>query len=564
MSSEKRKSASQKVPEAGDPSQTAPRGKLWAKVAPAGLAVLLIAVYGSGLHPGVDLFDSAELQYMSPLLGICHPPGYQIEVGFGKLFSLLPVGESAAWRINLMMLICGVIGALSLYGAVTRITKKPLAGLIAGATLGFSTIYWMHCLVAEVYVFYGMFLLLGLYAAVRFVQSDKCLWLYLTAILVGVAIADRPSELFVLPGFLGLYLGFRKKVHLGLVRIAVSVLLFILPFAFSVVCFMVRNDAQNPPHRDDILRDKILSLSPSQITRGYDPDASVAQKLTNAVGYSLGLKWTRKAGFSFEHLIPDIKNYAWMLSGAGAFGKRYLQVDPRSMGQRSGTSIGILGLALAVIGTIRWRGKGGWVLLGWGLFLGNLVFILWHHTPDNLTFTVPGLTGLGLLAGLGAGIVADIKKGGKLSLVLRICCLLVPLFLLISNYRFVDRSREADHKMHAVRQRIARAPWPENSVLICSNWRGMTCRYLLWIEANRTDCHVIISRSTDLTELIRYFDAKGLPVFVIHDIVHPRTRELMLPITPRGLAKVGFLRVSPRLMGTIIEGGAGTLQLIPD
>ena len=331
MSSEKRKSASQKVPEAGDPSQTAPRGKLWAKVAPAGLVLLLITVYGSGLHPGVDLFDSAELQYMSPLLGICHPPGYQIEVGFAKLFSLLPIGESVAWRINLMMLICGVIGALSLYGAVTRITKKPLAGLIAGATLGFSTIYWMHCLVAEVYVFYGMFLLLGVYAAVRFVQSDKCLWLYLTAILVGVAIADRPSELFVLPGFLGLYLGFRRKVHLGLVRIAVSVLLLILPFAFSVVCFMVRNDAQNPPHRDDILREQILSLGPSEITRGYDPDASVAQKLTNAVGYSLGLKWSRKAGFSFEHLIPDIKNYARMLSGSGAFGGGFAQKSPKNL-----------------------------------------------------------------------------------------------------------------------------------------------------------------------------------------------------------------------------------------
>ena len=71
-----------------------------------------MVIYLATLNPGLDRGDAAELQYACPLAGVCHNPGYQIEVAFRWLFNKLPLGGQAAWRINLMMAVCGTVGAL--------------------------------------------------------------------------------------------------------------------------------------------------------------------------------------------------------------------------------------------------------------------------------------------------------------------------------------------------------------------------------------------------------------------------------------------------------------------
>src|SRR5262245_7011703 len=85
-----------------------------------GLLLALIAggVYVLTLHPGVGDGDAAELQFCSPILGICHSPGYPFVVLAGKLFTLLPLGGDAAWRVNVMTAFFGVLGVLFLYGAI--------------------------------------------------------------------------------------------------------------------------------------------------------------------------------------------------------------------------------------------------------------------------------------------------------------------------------------------------------------------------------------------------------------------------------------------------------------
>ena len=143
------------------------------RLAIALIAALLAAAYYPLLCQGADMGDTAELQYAAPLAGICHPPGYQTEVSIGWLWcKLLPI-NTPAWRMNLLQLVCGIIGAIAFHGAVGRITHNPLAAFAAAATLGLSSIYWRHSLAAEVYVFYGAFLLGGLYFTVRLFQEDK-------------------------------------------------------------------------------------------------------------------------------------------------------------------------------------------------------------------------------------------------------------------------------------------------------------------------------------------------------------------------------------------------------
>lgn len=112
----------------------------------AGLICLFGVVYLTTLLPGVSSGDSAELQYASVVIGSCHPPGYQIEVSIGKLFSLLPLGPGIAWRINFMMVVFGTAGCLAFYGAIRRICGFVIPAVIAASTLGFSSVFWTHCL----------------------------------------------------------------------------------------------------------------------------------------------------------------------------------------------------------------------------------------------------------------------------------------------------------------------------------------------------------------------------------------------------------------------------------
>ena len=533
----------------------APRAIWIGRCVAVGLVILLTAVYLTGLHGGVDEGDSAELQLFSPLQGICHPPGYQIEVSFGKLFSLLSIGESIAWRINLMMLVFGIIGVLAIYGALVRITGQIVPALIGALILGFSTIYWSHCLVAEAYVFYGAFLLGGVYTAVRFVQSDKGVWLYLTAFLLGVAVGDRASELFVLPAFIGLYLAFGKKLSMNPIRIAAAAMLFVLPFVLSVNFFLMRNNPSRLALNDDALRDAILT----EAELPHTPGPAAYQTTGEAIRYCLGLTWSEHDEFNWRDLAGDLKRYALMLSGFRALSDRSPPANATVRGEGRGTSIGILGLLLGALGIWSWRRRYGWVLLGAGLFAGNLVFFLWHHTWDNLTFTIPGLAGLGLLAGLGAAGIGDIGKIGKKPVrraLMKVCLLAAPIFLLVTNFNVVSRSGQNDREILNRNAKIVATPLPKNSAVVCGYWGGMTLRYLFWIEAGRTDIRVIICNPEERMAIVRYFDEKDRPVFSPVRDLSPRSAKVARRITPRRFEEIGLLVVNPSMVKKLLEAAS--------
>lgn len=528
------------------------------RVACAALVILLGVTYLTTLYPGVHRGDAAELQYMCSLLGVCHPPGYVLEVVVGKLFSLLPIGPDFAWRINLMQAVCGVIGCLALYGALRRLTDQVLPGLAAATTLAFSTIYWTHSVVAEVYVFYSMFLLLGLYTAVRFLTSSRSIWLYLTAGCLGICVGGRPSELLVLPALVGLWLGFRGRVRLSLARIGTSVLIAVLPFVLSVSYYMVREDPALLHARDDALRDEILEVGPAFT------QLSVSERLRHAVWYSVGLKAAGRADFTtftWQRLKWDLDKYAWLLSGRGAFGDRFPQADPvgdperwfRQREQGRGTSIGVLGVLLAALGLRRWRRHYGVVLLGLGMFVGNLVFYLYLHPVDNLNFTIPGLTGLAVLAGLGVSTRTTVRPRRRF-LLYQLACLLVPAFLLVSNYTVADPDapRERDHR--ELGELVKKTPLPDSPVIIAAYSRAQALRCLYWLDVGRTDVHVFVYRERyggeELKRLAEALRRRGYTVLLSAETIgDERATRTLARWTPQRLINVGLLRAYPPRSG---------------
>jgi hypothetical protein len=547
-------------PPAAAPDAQSNRARLFAGSA---LCAAVAAAYLLTLHPGLWHGDSAEAQYMSTLLGVSHMPGYSLYLMCGKLCTLLPVGATPAWRINLMSAVFGVLGVALLYASVLRITGGILPGVLSGATLAFSSIYWDKANVAEVYTFYTATLLAVVYALVRWIESDSSLWLNTCAAALGACIGDRPAELFVLPGLVACWWCFRRRVTLPWRRLATAALVALAPLVISVAYFVVRYDSRNLALRDDLLRDRIvLGQKPFE-------ELSWREKLVETVRYRLALKWT-KVGYtkySPERFWNDVDKYAWAIGGLGAFGDRYAADDVRNVFQGRGASVGAPGVLLALAGAWRWRRRPGWVLLSLGMLAGNVAFFLWHHPLDNLTFVIPSLIGLSLLMGLGVAAPGDdaakrdhdrraqpaaaLARGAWRSWGFGAACLMIPALLLATNYRFMNRRTGLEREWMERVASLRTTPFPPNSAMLLTarlNWTA-SFYYLFHIDAQRPDVHVIrFPSATDTAaraRLAAYFQERGRPVFHWRDDLPPSRAAELAARTPAEIADRGFVALRP-------------------
>jgi hypothetical protein len=540
------------------------------------LAILCATVYALTIHPGVGDGDAAELQFCSAVLGICHPPGYPFVILAGKLFIALPLGGDAAWRVNVMTATFGVLGVLFLYGAIVRMTGSTLAGALGGLTLAFSSIYWSHSIAAEVYSFCGALLLAGLYFATRFFLDGRPAWLYVAAALLGACIVSRASEVFVLPAFVLAWFAFRNTARLSTARIAIAAICAAVPLGVTLAYYAWRENPVNLHARDDAWRDKAVDDEP------LSHELSGGAWLDDALHYSLGLKWTTRAPTIDGQFAWDADKYAWLLSGAGAVCDRFSESDQstwlKRIAQGRGASIGALGLVVAALGCWLARRNWGWIALGAGMFIGNTIFYFWHHPPDNLEFTLPGLAGLSILAALGAagqsepqaqarrslhdnsesvhaassshrpGLQSKIKnQKSKISLIYRAAALTIPAFLLFGNFTKVSESTPEAAKVVAEHNALADAPWPRGAFIVAPYPRAMTCRYALHIRAARTDLRVIsVPGWYSPEQRARLGDVLAEqtdPVFLSASLFDPAGAQAAARRTPAEIARHGFFRL---------------------
>ncbi len=528
-------------------------------LAPVLLTVVLGACYWTTLHPGVEDADGAELQLMAPLLGVCHPPGYPFVTLGARLFTvLLPLGD-LAWRVNLMTACCAVATCLLVCRMVQQATGRDLAGLVAGASLGFSGIYWSHALVAEVYAFYSLFLVAGFYGVLQFCRGAPVGWLYTGALALGVCVGNRPSEVFALPALLALWWSHRSTARLSRVRLLTCIALGVAPFVFTLVFFVVRESGDALYSRDDRARDALLRGDPKLLVAHGEvivderpfAELTTAQKIGYAISYSLGLKWAGRAEFTWKDLTWDLDKLAWHLGGMGLVTDRYAPDDKgiwrERLEQGRGGSIGAPGLLLAALGLIFARRSPGLALFAAILTAGNLFFYLFHSPPDNLEFISPALIGLSLLAGIGAAGWAPDRRGAAL-LAVRIAALLAPLALAVGNFEKVDRSTTQEAQRQNYLAAVRQADFPPDTVLLAKYDEAMTLRYLFYVASQRQDIRVLIFRSRYETRqgraLIKGLSESGKPFFVHGRVLEEAERTALTRRTPRELLDLGFYRLS--------------------
>ena len=94
------------------------------------------------LSPGMLGGDPGELQFVPAILGLPHPTGMPLYVLLGKAWSLLPLGHSVAWRMNLLAAVSAVLAVVLVFRTVYALVGKAFPALGAALLLAVGATFW--------------------------------------------------------------------------------------------------------------------------------------------------------------------------------------------------------------------------------------------------------------------------------------------------------------------------------------------------------------------------------------------------------------------------------------
>lgn len=226
------------------------------------VAVLLVSggVYLKTAAPTVSFWDCGEFISCSYTLGVPHPPGSPLYLLLGRLFTFLPIGEDAAFPVNLMSVIASAVAAMLVYLITVRLIRlaegdtedrtqglwREAPAVVGGATaalmLAFSDTFWFNAVEAEVYGFSIMMMALavwlGLYWMDRSGRPGSTRVLLFTAYLMGLSGGLHLLCLLAVPSLLML-LWFQKPDALRDPKLwALAPLLFALGYSTYVALYV--------------------------------------------------------------------------------------------------------------------------------------------------------------------------------------------------------------------------------------------------------------------------------------------------------------------------------------
>jgi len=237
-----------------------------------GLLVLVLTVYLIFLCPSIHPRDNPDILTAAITLGIPHSPGYPLFTVLGHLFSKIPLG-TLPWRVNLMSALFSALSVMVLYFLILKLTKKPASpaggiwpSLIGASILAFSYYYFLQSLYADILSLNNLLVVLELLAILDWrdtkqsTHSTECLkalrvvpsanrgtkYLYLFALLFGLAFSNHQLSFILLPAFIYLFWVTDKKLFLDwqlLLKLFGLFILGLLPYIYLPI-----RAAQNPTY----------------------------------------------------------------------------------------------------------------------------------------------------------------------------------------------------------------------------------------------------------------------------------------------------------------------------
>lgn len=88
---------------------------------------LVLLLYIITLGPSTAMWDTSEYIAAAYVLGLPHPPGNPFFVLLGRFFSLLPIGDNVAMKVNLLAAVCSAVSA----GMWFLITERVLVSWLS-------------------------------------------------------------------------------------------------------------------------------------------------------------------------------------------------------------------------------------------------------------------------------------------------------------------------------------------------------------------------------------------------------------------------------------------------
>jgi hypothetical protein len=201
--------------------------------------------------------DSAAFCAVGSVMGIPHSPGFPLYVVWARLFSMMPIFNSA-FCCNLMSAFWGSLALALLYLLVIRISHRTKSGpsfgglstAISVLLVAFSTSFWLQTTRAEVYTLNIFLTLLLALLVVEWWQSRESgpvfKILLLFSFVLGISLANHPLLIITLvPAFLLLFFSTHLKTVLHFRKLILLAIFFVL--GLSLYLYLPIRSSLSPP-----------------------------------------------------------------------------------------------------------------------------------------------------------------------------------------------------------------------------------------------------------------------------------------------------------------------------
>lgn len=189
--------------------------------------VFSLIIYLLTMAPTVSLWDCGEFIAVAYKMAVPHPPGAPYYLLLGRVFSLIPIFENIAARINLISVLSSAATIFFLYNTIIYFGKKIISdsrsffektglytgGVVGALTFAFTHSFWFNAVEAEVYAVSMMFTALVVYLILRWeARADTPgheRYLLMIFYIIGLAIGVHLLNVLTLP-FIFLIYFYRK------------------------------------------------------------------------------------------------------------------------------------------------------------------------------------------------------------------------------------------------------------------------------------------------------------------------------------------------------------------
>jgi hypothetical protein len=448
-------------------------------------------VYVASLWPGVDLWDTAELQTVPYILGIPHPTGFPVYVLAGWVWSHVVLVGDVAYRMNLFSAFSISLAALALFGAVVTLEAEPLFAFGAALVFAFATTTWTHAIRAEVHTFALALVGLGFWAALRWWRAGDGRMLVAAALAGGLAVGAHSGMVLVVPGIGLVALARRPGVRRASVALACAAAVAVAAYAY----LPIRSAIVTAERRDPTLA---LGIAPGRPFWDNDHPSSPAGFHQEVSGGEFGATGAL-AKLLDTHVLAAVPS-------------EYINEAEEDL------SLGVLVLALIGVVILARRTP----LVAAGVFLAGalpVLFVLAYTVESDVKrYFLPSYWAIAFFLALGVDLLA---RGGMGRAPRAVIALITGFFLYVAGadvYGGRDRLVYSHGTAQPVIDRVIQAT-PNNAILV-SPWLYATAlAYGAYVEHDLGDRIVVTGWSGDYLQLYPVWLRTRPIVFVTDEAV---------------------------------------------